>query len=151
MGCEFQKEIYENNKGEQILATGYPGGTLGALSLRKYLPFAADVTKLLNVYTFGGSNIDIIETDTTKVGERGSSGGGIFNVKGELVGLIVSVEGNSTREKINALSLPYIHRAFKNSTGMNFQDFISTDKTSLITSFAQKKSSLFEYVKPFVE
>ncbi|MEI6480498.1 MAG: serine protease [bacterium] len=147
----YTSEMSESNKGEQILATGYPGGTLGALSLRKYLPFSADVTKLLNVYTFSGSSIDIIETDKTKVGERGSSGGGIFNVKGELVGLIVSVEGNSTQEKINALSLPYIQRAFKNSNGTNFQDFISTDKTSLITSFEQKRSSLFEYVKPFVE
>lgn len=144
-------EMTEGNKNKNIFATGYPGGTLGALSLQKFLPFTADATKLLDIFTFDGSHFDILETAETKVGQRGSSGGGIFDESGKLVGLIVSTNGEGSADKINALTLPYINRAFKNETGKSLGEFTSTDKTQLLSSFALKQNSLFEYVKPFVK
>ena len=148
----FLNELSDSNVGQNILAAGYPGGTLGALSLRQYLAFVADKTSISNVYTFSGQTSDIIETGSTKVGQRGSSGGGIFNENGELLGLIVSTMGDGGNEdNINAITLPYINRTIKNDTGKSLQEFISTDFQTLISNFEKEKPSLLENIKPFIK
>lgn len=146
-----QDEMRQGEKGSGVLVAAYPGGTLGALSLRKYLTFVYDTMKISNVYTLDGRHTDIIETEVTKVGQHGSSGGGIFNKEGKLIGLIVSVNTNSNSSSINALSLPYINRSIKNDSGKSLDDFINTDRTTLLTSFLLKQNSLFEYLKPYVK
>ena len=147
----FLNELSDSNVGEKILAAGYPGGTLGALSLRQYLAFVADGTSISNVYTFSGQTSDIIETGSTKVGQRGSSGGGIFNENGELLGLIVSTMGDGGNEdNINAITLPYINRTIKNDTGESLQEFVSTDSQSLISNFQKEIDTYSEYVKPYI-
>lgn len=146
-----QNELSENNKGNKILVAGYPAGTLGALSLRKYLSFVADVINISNLYTLDGTHVDVFETEATKVGQHGSSGGGIFNSNNDLTGLIVSVSDESGNSKINALTTTYISRAMKNDSGKSLQEFINTDKNVLISAFLLKQNSLFEYVKPFLQ
>lgn len=144
-------EIRQGVKGVQILAAGYPGGTLGALSLRKFLSFAYDTINISNVYTLDSRHTDIIETDVTKIGQHGSSGGGLFNVEGNLIGLIVSVNTNGNSSKVNALSLPYINRAIKNDSGKTLDEVVNTDKTVLLSSFMSKQDSLLEYIKPYIK
>ncbi len=143
-------EPTENDKGQKILVAGYPAGTLGALSLRKYLNFVADVISVSNVYTLDGTHVDVFETEVTKVGQHGSSGGGIFAKDNNLIGLIVSVNDENGNSKINALTTAYISRALKNDSGKSLEEFVNSDKSSLLSSFAQKRDSLFEYVKPFL-
>ena len=144
-------ELTENNKGNKILVAGYPAGGIDAISMRKYLSFTADVTDIANVYTIDGTHVDVIETDATKVGQHGSSGGGIFDANSNLVGLIFSVNDESRNSKINAITIPYINRTIKNESGKSLQDFMTTDKNSLISSFTQKQNSLFQYVKPYIQ
>ncbi len=144
-------ELTEQSPGNKILVAGYPAGTLGALSLRKYLNFIADVINISNVYTLSGNSVDVFETDMSKVGQHGSSGGGIFNASNNLIGLIVSVNDESGDSKINALTTTYISRALNNEIGKNLQQFIDTDKSILISSFLIKENSLYEYVRPFVQ
>jgi hypothetical protein len=143
--------LTEQSSGNKILVAGYPAGTLGALSLRKYLNFVADVINITNVFTLGGNNVDVFETSISKVGQHGSSGGGIFNSSNNLIGLIVSVNDESGNSKINALTTTYISRAINTETGKSLQDFINTDKKILISSFLLKQNSLYEYVKPFLQ
>lgn len=145
------KELTSQNINDKILVAGYPAGTLGALSLRKYLTFLADVINISNVYTIDGIHIDVLETGITKVGQHGSSGGGIFDVKNNLIGLIVSINDESGNSKINALTTTYISRVMKNDTGKNLEEFINTDKEILLSDFSQKQNSLLEYVKPFLQ
>jgi hypothetical protein len=146
-----QSELTEQNKGNKILIAGYPASTLGALSLRKYLNFVADVNNISNVFTLDGTHVDVFETEVTKVGQHGSSGGGIFDAQNHLVGLIVSVSDESGNAKINALTTTYISRTLKNETGKTLEEFLSTDKNILLASFLLKQNSLFEYVKPFLQ
>ncbi len=144
-------ELTENNRGQKILIAGYPAGTLGTLSLRKYLSFVADVINISNVYTLDGSHVDVFETDITKVGQHGSSGGGIFDLDNKLIGLIVSVNDESGNSKVNAITTTYISRAMKDETGKTLGEFINTDKNILLNSFLLKKDDLFGYVKPFLQ
>jgi S1-C subfamily serine protease len=143
--------LTEQSPGNKILVAGYPAGTLGALSLRKYLNFVADVISISNVYTLGGNNVDVFETNISKVGQHGSSGGGIFNANNNLIGLIVSVNDETGNSKINALTTTYISRALGSDVGKNLEQFIGTDKNLLISSFLLKQNSLYEYVKPFLQ
>ncbi|MEI7513318.1 MAG: trypsin-like peptidase domain-containing protein [bacterium] len=142
--------LTEQSPGNKILVAGYPAGTLGALSLRKYLNFVADVINITNVYTLDGNSVDVFETDISRVGQHGSSGGGIFNASNNLIGLIVSVNDESGNSKINALTTTYISRTINNETGKSLAEFIDTDKNLLISSFLLKQNSLYEYVRPFV-
>lgn len=144
-------ELTEKNKNQRILVAGYPAGTLGALSLRKYLNFVADIINISNVYTLDGTHIDVFETEATKVGQHGSSGGGIFDINNKLIGLIVSVSNESNNSKINALTTTYISRTLKMETGKTLAEFINTDKNILISSFLSKKNYLAEYVKPYIQ
>lgn len=145
------REASEESIGNKILIAGYPAGTLGALSLRKYLNFVVDVIKISNVYTLDGSLVDVFETEITKVGQHGSSGGGVFDEENNLVGLIVSVSDESGHAKVNALTTTYINRAIKKETGKNLAEFVNTDKNILISNFLIKQNSLYEYVKPYVQ
>ena len=144
-------ELSNKNQSDKILIAGYPAGTLGALSMMKYLTFIADVINISNVYTLDGSHIDVLETSITKVGQHGSSGGGIFNTDNNLLALIVSVNDESANSKVNAITTTYINRALQNETGKSLQEFVNTDKNILLSNFLLKKDSLFEYVKPFVK
>jgi hypothetical protein len=146
-----QTELTEQNRGNKILIAGYPAGTLGALSLRKYLNFVADVNNISNVFTLDGTHVDVFDTEATKVGQHGSSGGGIFNAENNLVGLIVSVSDESGNAKISALTTTYISRALKKETGKTLTEFLNTDKNILLASFLSKQNSLFEYVEPFLQ
>jgi hypothetical protein len=144
-------ELSENNLGNKILIAGYPAGTLGALSMMKYLTFVADVINISNVFTLDGTHVDVLETSITKVGQHGSSGGGIFNTNNNLIGLIVSVSDESTDSKVNAISTTYINRSIRSETGKSLNEFINTDKNILIANFLLKKASLYEYVRPYVQ
>ena len=146
-----KSELSEQNKGNKILIAGYPASTLGALSLRKYLNFVADVIYISNVFTLDGTHVDVFETEVTKVGQHGSSGGGLFDAQNNLVGLIVSVSDESGNAKINALTTTYISRTLKNETGKTLEEFLSTDKNILLASFLLKQNSLFEYVRPYIQ
>ena len=145
------REFSSHDKGTSLLATGYPGGTLGALSLKKFLMYVADVTKIEDVFTFHNNAVDVIETGVTKVGQRGSSGGGMFNNTGELVALIVSTDGTADENKINAITLPYISRAFREDTGMSLQDFMKINKNTLLSLFQENKITLMKYVNPYLK
>lgn len=146
-----QENLTEQSVGKKILVAGYPAGTLGALSLRKFLTFTADVINISNVYTLDGTNVDVFETEPTRVGQHGSSGGGVFDSNNNLLGLIVSVNDETGNSKINAISTTYINRAMRNDVGKNLEEFINTDKNTLIASFLLKQNSLFEYVRPFLQ
>jgi len=144
-------ELSNKNKGDKILIAGYPAGTLGALSMMKYLTFVADVINIANIYTLDGNSVDIIETTITKVGQHGSSGGGIFDTNNNLVALIVSVNDENANSKVNAITTTYINRTMRRDTGKSLEEFINTDKNILISNFLLKKDSLFEYVRPYVQ
>lgn len=144
-------ELTEQNIGNKILIAGYPASTLGILSLQKYLNFVADVISISNVFTLDGTHVDVFETGVTKVGQHGSSGGGIFDASNNLTGLIVSVSDESGNAKLNAITTTYISRTLKNEIGKSLEEFLNTDKNLLLSSFLLKQKSLFEYVRPYIQ
>lgn len=104
--------------GREILAAGYPGAPETILDITKARNLVTDITNIQDVLTFGDNNIDVLVTQKTSVGARGSSGGGVFgdddkdnfNNPDKLIGVIITTNGSSGRDNINATTISYINR-----------------------------------------
>ncbi len=139
----------------EVLAAGYPGAPETLLDITKARNLVTDITSIKNVLTFGDNNIDVLVTEKTIVGARGSSGGGIFgdnekyNFKNpeKLIGVIIITNGTGSKANINATTLSYINRDLIEESGRglsyyttgnlsaksaNFRDNWGTKLTNLI-------------------
>lgn len=107
-----------------VFAAGYPAETAFKESdgNAKLIPRLA-TTSLTELMTFGSNYADVFSIAGSDVGEQGSSGGPIVNVKGDAIGLI-STRGDDTqfgKGSLRAITLSYVDRTIKEETGFSLQ------------------------------
>lgn len=105
----------------KIAAGGYPAEIFGKDGPRaELIPRVAETT-LLDLFTFGSNDADLMAVGPSSVGEQGSSGGPITSKDNKVIGLIVT-KGDEKKEGVHslrALTLPYIDRTIKEETGFD--------------------------------
>ncbi len=113
--------------GDPVLLSGYPAGFLGGVTLQRDLWPVSTIVSIQKVYTFVTSTIDIISLGGNIVAQGGSSGGGVINQWGHLVGIIVtSSTADVTDDRdLRAVTLSHISDSFSRETGKGLLHYLN--------------------------
>ena len=96
------------------------------------------------VFTFGTNTIDVLALGGSVAAQEGSSGGGVADVSGELVGMITTstVTGATDTRSLNAISASYIRAEYANETGQAIDLLLKEDTTTAVSDFSSRISEL---------
>lgn len=124
--------------GDTVLIAGYPASFLGGILIQKNLSALSTFTTIPEVLTFSESLVDALNLGNTLLSQQGSSGGGVFNHYGYVVGLIATATlGNTTSDReLRAITMAHIDRTLRTETGMPFASYLEQgDSEELTTLF----------------
>ncbi len=110
------------NLNDQITIKSYPSDVYGKFGVFSVLPRKSETNAIENVFNFNGDvngPYDLIETKPSSLGQSGASGGGIFNNKGQLIGIISNYVSSEIllKNKIRAISIKHIDNEIKANLG----------------------------------
>ncbi len=125
------------DRGEYTALVSYPAGFLGGISILKDLYLTSAITKIADIFTFKADTVDLISVPGTVISQKGASGGGVFDARGTLIGIIsTSSDGDTTDTRdLRAITLAYISRALKTETGKDLSQFLATDIATVAHNF----------------
>lgn len=111
---------------KQLLAIAYPVGELGSFFIEHGLYASSAIPEITDILTFGTSTVDLLVLSGTVLAQRGSSGGLIANLNGNMAALIttISEEGNTNERTVGAITLSHIASSFASETNLSLGDFI---------------------------
>lgn len=131
--------------GEQVAIGSYGAqylsGTQLNLSLYPILVFGS----IANRYTYDKGSVDLFSIMGSAASQEGSSGGGVANPDGQIIGIITtsSTEGSVESRTLNAVSVGHIRATYQADTGNNLDTTLSSQSlSSLINGFKSKSLSL---------
>jgi S1-C subfamily serine protease len=137
--------------GDTVLIAGYPASFLGGILIQKSLSAVSAFTTIPEVLTFSESLVDAVSLGKTVLAQQGSSGGGVFNQHGYLVGLIATATlGKTTDDReLRAITLAHINRTFRSEVGMSIEEYLSQGSSEeLRTLFAPTARALVPLFLP---
>ncbi len=121
---------------DQIRSSLYPTLVFGSVKQR---------------FTFGVANtLDLISLGGGIAAQEGSSGGGIVNDKGELMGVITTstVSGTFASRDLRAITASHIRRSYSNDVGGDFDTAIlAGDPENLVEKFVNRAKTLAGMLK----
>lgn len=90
------------------------------------------------VYTFNENSIDILALGGSAAAQEGSSGGGVTDVTGELVGTITTstVVGATDTRSLNAITASYIRSEYMRETASSIDVLLNAPTVASIADFA---------------
>lgn len=96
------------------------------------------------VFTFHKDTIDVLALGGSIAAQEGSSGGGVTDVSGKLVGVITTstVEGAASTRSLDAITATYIRREFANETKGSLDTLLAEPTATATASFATQISTL---------
>ncbi len=133
------------DRGHKVRAAGYPAEIFKEEGPRADLVPKIASTTLVDLFTFGSGEADLVAIGETPVGEEGASGGPIVSKDGKVMGLIVT-KGDENKEgarSLRALTLPYINRTLKEETGFDL-------RTTLEGNIARRGEIFKKALVPFL-
>ena len=131
--------------GDSLGVGGYAAQYLSSTQIRTALSPTFVMGLLEAVYTFNRTTQDVLSILGGEAAQQGSSGGGVINADGELVGLITTSEigGSVQTRHLRATTPRHLRESFMNDTGKNFDSYYtSASSDSLISSYAAKVQEL---------
>lgn len=90
------------------------------------------------IFTFATNTPDVISLGGTVAAQEGSSGGGIADGTGTLIGTITTstVEGDTASRNLNAITAPYIRAEYLREMGQPLDSLLQEATSTAIASFA---------------
>lgn len=132
-------------KGETVAIAAYPAQTLTSAQVYSSLALTTATSVVRDRYTFEKTSVDAISLSGSQAAQTGSSGGGVINMSGQVVGLITtsSTEGPYASRTMQAITPGHIRRSFARDTGDSLDAFLSRSAPSaLSSSFYELAASL---------
>ncbi len=132
-----------------VFVAGYPAPVFGKEGPRAELIPRIASTSLSDIFTFGTGEADVLALQNSVVGEQGSSGGPIVDLKGNIIGLIVTrgSEGAGAHS-LRAITLSYINQTILEETGF---DLSATLKGNIPRRSAIFKEALVPFLSSLLE
>lgn len=89
------------------------------------------------VFTFQSNTVDVIALGGSVAAQQGSSGGGVADASGTLIGTITTstTEGDTSTRNVNAITASYIRSSYASDTGQALDLRISSPLMSSIAAF----------------
>ncbi|MFZ1075536.1 MAG: trypsin-like peptidase domain-containing protein [Minisyncoccia bacterium] len=96
------------------------------------------------VLTFAVRSVDVLALGGSAAAQEGSSGGGVSDASGELVGTITTstVQGATDSRSLNAISASYVRAEYASETGQPIDQLISEPTATALSNFAAQLPSL---------
>lgn len=96
-------------------------------------------------FTFTDTTFDLMSLGGSAAAQNGSSGGGVVNTDGELIGLITtsSTKGSLFSRDLRAITSGHIRRSFSADTGLSFDSYFASQSIqALVTRFDSQSDVL---------
>ena len=129
--------VAESEAETQVIIGSYGAEFLGAAELERSLFPTITLGSVKDLFTFAKTSADVLSLGGSAAAQEGSSGGGVVDETGLLIGLITTSTTNTSLDKrnINALAAPYVRRAYREETGRTIDDLISEDPRAATAHF----------------
>jgi hypothetical protein len=97
-----------------------------------------------NVFTFGTNTVDVLSLGGSAAAQEGSSGGGVADASGNLVGTITTstITGATDTRSLNAITASYIRADYASETGQPLDLLLAESTPTAVANFAPRISSL---------
>lgn len=115
---------------DQVLVASYPAEFIGGATAQLSLYPVTSITTIKGLLTFGDNGtIDLVSIGGVVGAQSGSSGGGIVNAWGRLIGLISTTsEGTTTADRdLRSITLSYINRDIAIQSGLDLPTILAGD------------------------
>lgn len=114
---------------DDVLLAAYPAGFLGGISIQRGLYISSAVTKVMELFTFASTTLDLFSIGGSVVAQQGSSGGAVVSDESKLLGIIVtsSVAEETSNRDLRAITIAHINRSFVRDAGTNLQTLLLGD------------------------
>lgn len=130
--------------GTPVVIASYPAQSLSQEQLKASLFPTLVFASVDEVYTFGRTTIDVLEISGSATAQGGSSGGGVADVNGRLVGIITTseIEGDYAARRVNVLTASYLRADYATETGEPIDFLLARPITDSVAAFAPQISKL---------
>lgn len=97
-----------------------------------------------DVFTFGTNTIDVLALGGSAAAQEGSSGGGVADASGKLVGTITTstVEGATDTRSLDAITASYLRADYASETGQALDLLLAEDTATAINEFTPQIPAL---------
>ncbi|MBU6323643.1 S1C family serine protease [Patescibacteria group bacterium] len=130
--------------GLPVAIGSYAAQFLSANEIRSSLSPTLVFGSVEDIYTFATNTIDLFSLGGTAAAQEGSSGGGVADANGNLVGTITTstVTGNTADRTLRAITTDYIARDYAAQTGSSLSALLAEPTTTAVADFAAKVPAL---------
>ena len=115
-----------NNRGDAVIASGYPAQPLYDNGADAPLTQQNASTVITDIFTFSGDTADLISLSESVVSAGGVSGGPVTNNTGDAMAVVVT-RGESERDSLRAITTAYIDRTIREETGFGLAEYVRGD------------------------
>ena len=93
-----------------------------------------------DVFTFVANTVDVLALGGSAAAQEGSSGGGVADASGKLVGTITTstVTGATNTRSLDAITASYIRAEYANETGQPLDLLLSESPSTAVANFASQ-------------
>ncbi len=128
----------EPSLGSAVLIGSYGAQFLDAKAILSELYSTLVTGSIQDVYTFGTNTVDILALGGSAAAQEGSSGGGVVDESGKLVGVLTTstIEGDVSTRSLDAISATYIRRAYRAETDSIIDALLVKPIAESVQSFA---------------
>ena len=130
--------------GTPVVIASYGAQFLESNQIQSFLFPTIVFGSVKDVFTFAATTIDVLTLGGSAAAQEGSSGGGVADGNGKLVGTITTstTNGSTDTRKLDAITASYIRAEYANETGRAL-DLLLTEATSTsVANFAPQIPAL---------
>jgi len=125
------------NIGTPVVIASYGAQFLESSQIQSSLFPTVVFGSVKDVFTFATNTIDVLALGGSVAAQEGSSGGGVADGKGELVGTITTstTKGTTDTRKLDAITASYIRSAYASETGEALDILLARPISTSIADF----------------
>ncbi|MDP2655616.1 MAG: serine protease [bacterium] len=133
-----------SNTGTPVVIASYGAQFLESSQIQSSLFPTIVFGSVKNVFTFASTSIDVLALGGSVAAQEGSSGGGVADGRGELVGTITTstTKGATETRELDAITSSYIRAEYFRETGQTLDTLLSKTTSLSISDFALEMPSL---------
>lgn len=130
--------------GTPVVIASYGAQFLEAGQIQSSLYPTVVFGSVKDIYTFVLNTIDILALGGSAAAQEGSSGGGVADVSGTLIGTITTstVQGATATRSLDAITASYIRSEYARETGASLDTLLAKPIATAVSDFAPQISAL---------
>lgn len=105
-----------------------------------------------NIFTFTANSVDVLDLGGSAAAQEGSSGGGVADSSGALVGTITTstVEGTTSTRSLDAITASYIRAQYAREMGSSLDMLLNEPVMTSIADFASQTALLESIIATYL-